>query len=1543
MKTKILLKNIRLLSWTVCLLWIGVNSLSAAPATLTQSVTNGGETITLQLTKQNLRGANFELWSQNSSGSYDVVTPVSERSYIGTVDEYPGAVSCGILLDSGEFKGAVYFDRGATWRTQGTAVVSTKALDYSTFTNFEYPTASSVLAGQAGSTMYGYELAVDVDYDYYNTTSSGSAATALEGIEYSICVIRAIFMRDALLRPYLGRIILRATLAHDPYTGFTELNFHSAVTTEWNTNQTDTDPDLVAGVSPVKIGGGLAWVGAVGANNGTSVSHAEGNGDFSTVLRHELGHNWGCNHYEGGKPEGAGIMGGNKPGRFSGCEVNKVLSQRDSKLSYLDSEGTFTTVNLPPYAALDPVELSIEMGKVELVTIDALENDFDANGHALTLDSYATTSNLGYPVTLSVGTGANGQDELVYSALGGSGFDYFSYTIKDSSGQTATGYVVINCKGVIPPMWVIETDADTYTKVNSSSNYGDSEDVVLKNFGTSSSYTRAGWIHFDISGKVFGDAASLEFTAEDHGGDAGYIDVWAIVDGQNGDELDVDWTELGLTTNNAPYNPDFVEGENTTYIGRFETPAYQSTFQVSTPELLAFLQADTNGEVTFLLLREEGEGANFSLRSKESPNGGAATLRTYYAGNQSLGTDTYVRNGSYANTNYGAEAEILIKKDGNSYQREAYLRFDHTAVNTIGLSATILTLTPTSVQPGQTYRLRLVDDAGDGWAEQGMTWNNRPISSGAGVTFLAADLTVGVPYSIDVTDLIAQGGNGNGAVTFHIDALTQISSGASGFASRENSTASYRPTLEIVNKDPHDAYVRGGSNADNNYGSAADLLLKNESSASYVREFYLRRAYDNTAGNTVTNATLTLTPTSAAAGRTIRVRLMDDADDSWLENTITWNNAPAGSGLEVTFSSDNLVIGQPYVIDVAALLNQANNTNGVASFHVDSPGFVSGAYNAFASKEHGTPSYHPVLSVQMTTPNSAPSASADTTVTDEDTDSVVTVLVNDSDVDGDSLTVQSVTQGANGSVSTNGTTVTYTPAADYNGSDSFTYTVSDGNGGTDTATVNVTVNAVNDAPVANDNSGSVAEDAAVGTAVAAVSATDADTGDSLSYAITGGNTAGAFVIDSNGNITTAATLDFETLASYSLTVTVTDSTALSDTASVIVTVIEVVEVTAPAISTGVASNLTSSQADIAYSVSDDGGEDPTVTLYYGESDGGTTPGAWTSSQAQGTQAAGGYSATISGLNAGTTYYFTLHASNSAGEAWGSSGSFTTEADASAKLVRTTVNNVSSTTWTTVDLGKDYTSAVIIATPIYVDSNVAPMVTRIRNVSGSSFDLKIDRADGQTGEVTADVSVIAVEEGVYTQAADGVTMEAVKFTSTVTARRSNWNAEARSFQNSYTSPVVVGQVMSYNDSNWSAFWSMGSSRLNPVDASNLNVGKHVAEDSNTTRANETVGYIVIESGSGTIDGVAFTAALGSDIVKGVGNTNTGYNYSLSGLSSASAAAVSMAAMDGNDGAWAVLYGATPITTSTLTIVCDEDQIGGSERKHTAEQVGYIVFE
>jgi hypothetical protein len=76
------------------------------------------------------------------------------------------------------------------------------------------------------------------------------------------------------------------------------------------------------------------------------------------------------------------------------------------------------------------------------------------------------------------------------------------------------------------------------------------------------------------------------------------------------------------------------------------------------------------------------------------------------------------------------------------------------------------------------------------------------------------------------------------------------------------------------------------------------------------------------------------------------------------------------------------------------------------------------------------------------------------------------VLANDSDVNLDGLTISGKTDGAKGTVAiTNlGADLTYTPNADANGADTFTYTLDDGNGGSAVATVHVTITPVNDAP-----------------------------------------------------------------------------------------------------------------------------------------------------------------------------------------------------------------------------------------------------------------------------------------------------------------------------------------------------------------------------------------------------------------------------------------------------------------------------------------------
>jgi hypothetical protein len=117
------------------------------------------------------------------------------------------------------------------------------------------------------------------------------------------------------------------------------------------------------------------------------------------------------------------------------------------------------------------------------------------------------------------------------------------------------------------------------------------------------------------------------------------------------------------------------------------------------------------------------------------------------------------------------------------------------------------------------------------------------------------------------------------------------------------------------------------------------------------------------------------------------------------------------------------------------------------------------------------------VTVTIASVNDVPVATADTLEIDEDEPGVVAVLNNDSDVENDPLQVTEVVGALNGTPTIQAdNTVAYTPNADYNGTDSFTYTVIDGNGGSTTANVEVTIEPVNDAPVAENDSATMEED-----------------------------------------------------------------------------------------------------------------------------------------------------------------------------------------------------------------------------------------------------------------------------------------------------------------------------------------------------------------------------------------------------------------------------------------------------------------------------------
>ena len=145
----------------------------------------------------------------------------------------------------------------------------------------------------------------------------------------------------------------------------------------------------------------------------------------------------------------------------------------------------------------------------------------------------------------------------------------------------------------------------------------------------------------------------------------------------------------------------------------------------------------------------------------------------------------------------------------------------------------------------------------------------------------------------------------------------------------------------------------------------------------------------------------------------------------------------AGTGYGTTTSAQAIGSGTGAVNVSAAIGGLAAHT----TYH-----FAASATNAAGNGIGGD--------LTFTTLDTNPVANADA-VGNVSGPVTIPVLTNDTDADGDALTITGVTQGTSGSVTTNGSTVTYTPGASFSSGDAFSYTISDGFGGTATGSVSV--------------------------------------------------------------------------------------------------------------------------------------------------------------------------------------------------------------------------------------------------------------------------------------------------------------------------------------------------------------------------------------------------------------------------------------------------------------------------------------------------------
>jgi VCBS repeat-containing protein len=232
----------------------------------------------------------------------------------------------------------------------------------------------------------------------------------------------------------------------------------------------------------------------------------------------------------------------------------------------------------------------------------------------------------------------------------------------------------------------------------------------------------------------------------------------------------------------------------------------------------------------------------------------------------------------------------------------------------------------------------------------------------------------------------------------------------------------------------------------------------------------------------------------------------------------------------------------------------ANPTHGTATVDTDGawtyspdPDYHGSDSFTFRANDGSVNSTAVAMSITVTSVNDAPACADDTSSGNEEVDQTGTLSCTD--VDGDDLAYSKVGDPTDGSVTVDADgDWTYTPDADFQGSDAFTFRANDGNVNSNTATMSIAVNGTNDVPVCSSDTSSGVEDAdQTGT----VGCTDPD-GDLLTYSKVADPTNGSVTVDADGDWTYDPDPNFNGVDAF--TFRAGDGSAFSNPATMSITV-----------------------------------------------------------------------------------------------------------------------------------------------------------------------------------------------------------------------------------------------------------------------------------------------------------------------------------------------------------------------------------------------------
>ncbi len=763
--------------------------------------------------------------------------------------------------------------------------------------------------------------------------------------------------------------------------------------------------------------------------------------------------------------------------------------------------------NDAPEAADDQVTVT-EDAKAQKIQV--LTNDTDIDGDKLTITAIGNEATLG--------TATIAKNAINYTPLkDATGTDSFTYTVSDPSGATSTATVTVEISPVNDAPTAVDdnvaTAEDTPLTISPLVNDGDADGdpIAITGVGAASRGTV----------EIGADGSTLIYTPNENANGTDKF-TYTISDG-DGEDAETSTATVNVTiesVNDAPVavddtatttedralavnvlsNDSDPDGDRLTVAAITVAPE-NGTAEIVNNQIRYTPNADFNGQDSLTYSIDDGQGgtAEAVLSFDVSPLNDAPVAEADEATTDEdvaveidvLANDSDIDGDGLVVTTVGGAklGEVTIAEDGSSltYTPKAdangtdtftYTVSDGTARATATVSVTVNPVNDAPVA---------VDDTATTAEDQVLLASVLRNDSDIDTPGLQLSRIVEGP-----TNGTAEIDGGTGQIRYTPD---ENFNGSDSLVYEVTdgelvSTATLDITVNAVNDAP-EAVADAGTTAEDAsvlidvLGNDTDIDGDSLKVASVARPGNGKAVIDGETGQVLYTPdenfngedSFTYTVSDGAGGTavgtvTVAVEPANDAPEAVADNAATAEETAVA--IDVLANDTDIDLD---ALTVAAVADPSNGTAEIANNQIvytpdaDFNGTDSFTYTA-SDGAGGTA--EATVTVQVTPVNDAPVAAADAVTTKEDTSATFDVLANDSDVDGDSLKVTAVGEASNGTTSISGNKIDYTPNENFNGEDSFTYTISDPAGTTSEATVTVAVQSVNDQPVAVDDSFDVA-------------------------------------------------------------------------------------------------------------------------------------------------------------------------------------------------------------------------------------------------------------------------------------------------------------------------------------------------------------------------------------------------------------------------------------------------------------------------------------